>query len=144
MEGLAPPLKLLLEVRFAIDNGETVRSGILRYVRKNQDPFCQVVQRWIFAHDQGQTVSESVLKSINLYRRSLLDILSNGLRGHPVRKQLDEFEIELQQACESQIDEFINLLPIKILMPLVLLQFPAFLLLLLGPLFMELMKGLNS
>jgi hypothetical protein len=142
MEGLAPTLRCALEVRFALENGESVRAGIIRAVSGYGDPFSQAVQRWLFALDQGQNSPLETAK-LTAYQRNLVALLGHGLRGNSIRPQLLDLESEIEQACRDQIDNFIRMLPFKMAIPVLLLQFPAFLLLLLGPLIAELAKGLQ-
>ena len=143
MEGLAPPLELLITVRSAIEGGESVRTGVLRYVNRGTGDFPTVVGQWILAFDQGGNVEELLRRIPSVYRVSILRILMQGMKGQSIFALLVELEKELIEATQREIDKFIVLLPIKLLIPLLLLQFPAYLILLLGPLLKQLLEGLS-
>ena len=134
MEGLAPPLELLISVKSAIECGESVRVGILKYVSNNKSEFAQTVGRWLFALDQNGKHQELIKSIKSSYRQAVLRVLEQGLRGQSIMPILTELEKEINEACNREIEQFIALLPLKLLIPLLLFQFPAYLLLLLGPL----------
>jgi len=142
MEGLAPILRCVLEVRFALENGESVRAGLVRALSGATDRFSLDLQRWLFAWDQGQMENQED-HAETPYQRNLVSLLGHGLRGNSIRPQLLDLEGEVEQACNEQIDDFIRMLPMKMTIPVLLLQFPAFLILLLGPMVSELLKGLQ-
>lgn len=43
MEGVAPPLKLLLDVKRAVERGQSVRQGVLSYLKNEKDDLTPVV-----------------------------------------------------------------------------------------------------
>jgi hypothetical protein len=134
MEGLAPPLELLIVVKSALECGESVRTGIKKFLTSNQSEFAQIVSRWLFAMDQNAKPQDIVKSLSSSHRQALLRVLEQGLRGQTIMGLLVELEKEINDACAREIEQFIALLPIKLLVPLLLFQFPAYLILLLGPL----------
>lgn len=73
------------------------------------------------------------MTSMSLVRRQCLEVLSQGLQGEPIYSQICSLEEEVFEASRLEIEEFVALLPMKSLIPLLFFQFPAFLALLLGP-----------
>jgi hypothetical protein len=146
MEGLAPPLKCLIEMQAALQNGEPVQKGVLRYLQSTSlnDAFALEVRRFLFAWEQGQDWRAIVSKIRSAQRRILLEIIANGLAGQPVLLHLEELKSEIAEACDSDLKRHLELLPITLLAPLLLLQFPAFLLLLFGPLVSRLLMELSK
>lgn len=144
MEGLAPPLKCLIEIQAAIQNGEPIQKGLQAYLRaaETSDPFKSQLQRFLFAWDQGQDWRAVLLQTKSVYRRALLEVIATGLAGQPIQNHLDELRSELLEACDVEIKRHLELLPILMLGPLLLFQFPAFLLLLFGPLLTRLLHEL--
>lgn len=141
MESITPTLRLVFCVRDALQNGETVRHGLRHFVERHPTPLAWGVTGWLRDRDQGQiNVFSEQLKSSECH---LLRLLERGLRGEAILGHLQEFERELVERCESQIDEFIESLPLKSLMPLLFLIFPAYLILLLGPLVERLLSSLQ-
>jgi hypothetical protein len=148
VDGLAPTLKCLIEIQSAIQNGETVRSGLTRYLewtqsRRDQDPFSSDVRTFLFAWDQGQDWKQVIGQSQTAHRRALLELVAVGLGGQPIQAHLEELRSEIVEACDSDIRRQLELLPVLMLAPLLLLQFPAFLLLLFGPLLNRLIEELS-
>lgn len=144
MEGVAPPLALLLEVKRAVERGQSVRQGILSYVKTAQDDFVPVVVQWLALLQQGQDPKEALVALPSLYRRSILQVLERGLRGEAVFNVLVQLETELVEACQEEISNKVARLPFILLIPLLLFQFPAFLLLLFGPLLQNFFHSLGG
>jgi hypothetical protein len=145
MEGLNPPLKCLIEIHSALSNGETVRVGLSRYLSivPLHDEFASSIRRFLFAWDQGQDWRVVVNAIKSAYRRALLELCATALAGQPILPHLEELRQELMSAANAEIGEHLELLPIKMLVPLLLFQFPAFLLLLFGPLLVRLLEEMN-
>lgn len=144
MEGLAPPLKCLIEVQAAIRNGEAIRAGLARYVQiaAANDSFASSVRSFLIAWERGQSWRH-VLEGQSAQRRALLEVFAFGLSGQSVSSQLDALREEITKACDAEIKEHLEMLPLKMLAPLLLFQFPAFLLLMFGPLLRHLVQELN-
>lgn len=134
MEGLAPPLKLAIEMQSSLANGESIRSGIARFASQSNEDFARTVRRFMIAWDQSQDW-RSILKQVESpYRRALLELAAHGLSGQSVQTPLAELQKEIEIACDEEIKLHIDMLPLKMLLPLLLLQFPAFMMVLFGPL----------
>ncbi len=146
MEGLNPPLKCLIEMQAAVQNGETVRFGVSRYLQTAQpnDDFAFTLRRFLFSWDQGQNWRAVVSDVKSPHRRALLEIIGTALLGQPVHSHLEELRIELIRVTEAEILQHLEMLPLKMLMPLLLFQFPAFLVLLFGPLLTKLLTEINK
>lgn len=142
MESLAPPLQLTLLVRTSIECGESVRIGIFKYIQCEQGEYVNQLRSWLVLYDQG--AEEKSLKLVrgikSPYRRAVIDVLTQGLKGRSIYKNLIELEQEIKSAAERELAEYISLLPIKLLLPLLLFQFPAYLILILGPLIRQYME----
>lgn len=139
---LAPPLNAVLQIQMKIKNGLSVRSAIKAYIRENSDcSFATQVNLWLFFLETGKHFSSPDLVKKN-YRKILLDILQRGLKGEPILCVLQEFEEELKIIALQDLEEQIQKLPFISLIPLFLFQVPAFFLLLLAPLLLELQSHL--
>lgn len=144
MEGLAPPLKCLIEVQAAIRNGEAIRAGLARYVQMSSanDSFASAMRSFLIAWERGQPWRH-VLEGQSAHRRALLEVFACGLSGQSIASQLDSLRAEISKACDAEIREHLEMLPLKMLAPLLLFQFPAFLLLMFGPLLRHLIQEIN-
>lgn len=133
MENLAPPLELLMEVRFGLEKGQSMKSTLLTYIETDPgDPWRQQLSVWLKVQELGRPTDQLVLL-LNPVRRQVLEVLEAGLRGEPVYPQICRLEEETFETAKIEIEEYIATLPIKSLVPLLFFQFPAFLALLLGP-----------
>lgn len=139
MENLSPGLQLLLDVRAALENGSSVRTGLLNFLKNNRSDFSSLVSSWMLLIDQEQNAGD-LLKSLHPCRRALLVLLEKGLRGLPVLGALNDLEREIVQSCEQEIEERVQKLPVLLLLPVLFLMFPAYLLLLLGPILLEILN----
>lgn len=145
VEGIAPTLKCLIEIQTSMQNGNSVRVAALDYLDKQEtrDDCAQDLRAFLFALEQGRD-GQSVLSMMRSpQRRALFSVLACGFKGQAISQQLTELQAEIVSACEGELKHHLEVLPIKMLMPLLLLQFPAFLLLIFGPLLRHLLEELS-
>lgn len=131
MENLAPPLLLVVNLKREMERGHSVREALAKYLHETNDDFAQVVAAWHVRVEQGLDYKYSSIKS--LPRRALLMLLERGLRGEAIFQHLQRLELEIIESCQEEIQQKLQKLPFILMLPLLLLQFPAFLLLLFGP-----------
>jgi hypothetical protein len=141
MEGLAPPLKLVLVLRNGIESGDSIRISVQKYLLSEDDDFARLVATWLARRDHGQSLGNALHELKSPFRQSAMLLLECGLKGESIYQQVLQLEEEILEASTSELDTFISVLPIKMLIPLLLLQFPAFLLVLFGPLLEQLLKS---
>lgn len=142
MEDLAPPLRCVLELQWSLENGLSARVALLRYIESFDDDWTRQLKLWLVLRDQGQLSADFWQMIKSPHRRAMIEILESGLQGQPVRTRLDEIRVEVQRACDDQLQRHLARLPFLGLIPLMLFQFPAFLILLLFPLLQEFHRGL--
>ncbi len=133
MEDLAPPLCLLLVVRNKMECGEPIRAAIELYTRSSNEEFRHEVRRWLIAYEAGNATDQIIEEQKSPYRKGLLRLLEKGLSGFPIFQQLKDLEIEIIDASTIEMQRNIAVLPIKMLVPLLFLQFPSYMILLLMP-----------
>ena len=144
MDYLAPPLNAVLQIQLHIKSGLSVRTAIQLYVQEfPKCPFAKQIELWRFHIETGQSYNNPELLKKN-YRTALLKILERGLKGEPILTFLQDFQEELTHICLQELDQQVQKLPFLTLIPLFLFQVPAFFLLLLGPLVLELQKKSNK
>lgn len=143
MVDLAPPLKAVLEIRLFIENGNSVSQAIQLYAKAgSEDLFAKEIGAWLFAQATGRDYKSHLFKTF--YRRRLLEILNSGLKGEPILKPLSDLEEDLVFVSEEFLEQHIQKLPLISLIPLMLFQFPAFFMLLIGPLLLNLLSTLQN
>lgn len=141
MENLAPPLKCLIVVRTCLENGDATIAAVKKYLQSIDDDFSVVVARWLFELEQGVSPSRPKLTP---QRKVLLDVLKAGAQGQPIHARLLQLEEDFIQTCNDQMIRDLDILPLKMLIPLMLFQFPAYLFLLFGPLLDQFMRSLSE
>jgi hypothetical protein len=114
------------------------------FVRSERSGYAKDVSKWISLCDQGLDTTQALQKQRSRYRRSLLELLERGLRGESIYVYLCQLEQETIEACQDEISRKLSKLPFLLLGPLLLMQFPAFLLLLFGPLLQNFFHSLGG
>jgi len=143
MVGLAPPLKAVLEIRLQIENGVSVPQAVRIYTQRNlYDSFAKELGLWLFAKETGKNYNEKTFDAF--YRRRLIDLLSYGLKGEPILEALIDLEEDLVFITNEDLEQHLQKLPLISLIPLMLFEFPAFFLLLVGPLLLNLLSALQN
>ncbi len=138
MDYLAPPLNAVLQIQLKIKSGLSMQSAIQSYLQDFPNCyFTKQISMWLFCRQTGKHFNDKILKG-KMYRKTLLDIFDRGLRGEPVLQILQDFQNELKEISRQELDKQIQRLPFLTFIPLFLFQIPAFLLLLLAPLLLEL------
>lgn len=143
MVGLAPPLKAVLEIRLQMENGVSVSQAVRKYSQRNLDePFAKNLGLWLFAKETGKNREEQNFNTF--YRRRLVELLDGGLKGEPILEALCDLEEDLIFAANEDLEQHLQKLPFVSLIPLLLFEFPAFFLLLTGPLLLNLLFALQN
>lgn len=141
MVPLAPPLKAILEIRLQMENGISIAQSVKNYTQCHaSDEFAKDLSLWLFARKTGRKFE----KKLGFYRNTLLEILDRGLKGDPIMEYLKDLEKEIMEVCKEDLEKHLEKLPYICLIPLMLFQFPAFLLLLIGPLVLNLLHILQT
>lgn len=133
METLALSLELVLEVRFGLEKGDSLKKTLQNYAQsRDGDLKREVVQHWLQILETGRS-TEPLLRKRTFSERRVFEVLEQGLKGESIYAQICGLEEELFEASKLEVEAFISTLPVKALIPLLFFQFPAFLLLLFGP-----------
>lgn len=137
MENLAPSYGFLVYLRHSIENGVSISTSLRRYLEIEQNDFTPLLKKVVIQFENRSSVQDIMQSAMAMQRRSVLELVLAGLNGQPIYQRVVELEEELFEQCQEQIDRFIKTLPFQLMIPLFLFQFPAFLILLLGPLIMQ-------
>jgi len=144
MEGLAPPLACLIEIQSAIANGDPARMGAVRYMKKSSDDFSRDIRQFLFDWDQGREWRGAVSKIASPHRRAVIELLACAMSGQAILPQLAEMRQEIELACSLEIKRKMDLLPVQMLLPLLLLMFPSYLLLIFGPILSRFLEEVSK
>lgn len=145
MENLTPPLlRALRELRWTMSAGKSMNEAFQIYLERTQDDLAsRLRQLWILKNQSGN-ISYTPERLPTYFQRAFWQLVERGCRGEPAMDALAALESEVQAAAQAELDDHIAALPFKVLIPLLLFQFPAYLLLLLGPLLRELQRQLGG
>lgn len=137
-------LELTSEIRLQMLLGVSLMQALESVLAFRQDEFSLSLRIWIKKLHAGQT-PESIYQALpelnsTPARRSLVNVLQRGLRGSPVDTYLQELEKEYAYMLENAFQRRMQLLPLKLLIPLTLFILPAVVLLIVGPLFLSLIS----
>lgn len=143
METLTPPvLRAVQEIRWHIAAGHAMREAVRQYLDAHHDEFTlRLREQWAL---QRQAGTPRASRFTTLYQRALWNLIERGCAGQPVLDALGALETEVERAASAELEAHLATLPFKVLLPLLLFQFPAHLILLLGPLLRELNRSLGS
>ena len=93
MENLAPPLEMLLSVRWSLEKGDSVRIAVLSYIEEISDPRWKddVLLWWSLCQVRGET-GPFHQRQQSLYRRTVLQTLEQGLAGASIYQRIWQLE----------------------------------------------------
>lgn len=147
MEHLSPSLSLLMSVRRSIELGNSVRRGVECWIQTDQSEFREQVLTWKGHIESGRS-NEWGLKAeqlrLNPWRKTLLELLEQGIEGAAIGKALEALELEMMRSVDDEIQEKLGKLPYLAMIPTLLFQLPAILLLLFGPLVRNFLHSLGG
>lgn len=141
MENLAPPLEVILELEHSIHAGRSLQGALNEIAKTHKSEFRKQLEELLQAHLKGD---DYVFVGASLYRKTLIYLLERGLRGHSILDQLQGLREEVEWAVAKEFDSFIAKLPFISMIPLLGFFFPAYLLVLVGPIiaeFLEVLRG---
>ncbi len=142
---VAEPLKFIWHLRFSLEKGQSVRISTQTYLQNNpQSAFAEQLATWWQLREKGENSRIWLGTLRNPYRFALFSTLERGWFGEPILSVLQDLEKEFMQISDSDLNRHLQALPIIGLLPLLLLQFPSFLILLVGPMLREFIKQLGS
>ncbi len=144
MESMNPALLLLLIVKRHLERGQSTKIGITEYLRSEETLFRDEVSRWFNLWQQGLSTESVLQNQSSIYRNILLQTLERGLKGEPIYGFLGELETEIIKACEHSLSQSLGRLPFILLVPLLLFQLPAFMILLFGPILSRFLEAMGA
>lgn len=135
MEDLNPPiLTAIREVKWHLGSGKSMKEAFSCYLDGTHDTFSlQLRRRWILKQ-QGTDLPPFSQP----LQHAFWELVERGCAGQPSLEALITLELETEKAAQAELDAHIAALPFKVLLPLLFFQFPAYLMLLLGPILREL------
>jgi hypothetical protein len=145
MECLIPPCLIVIrEVRWHMENNVSVRESIKLLTQSHHGELIDELRSWFLRQQNGIKPTSAQKKLKSPFQNALISLLERGLLGQPILESLKILEDEVHRAAVVELDYHIGRLPFLSMIPLFLFQFPAYLILLLGPLMSSLLHEMSS
>ncbi len=143
MDTVAPLLLAVRELRFSMGLGENVAHSLEGFVAVAPvNELTDSLRVLHSSHHRGlETLPEMTGSTL---RRLFYQTLWSGLNGSPIYQRLCDLEVEIHAETIRQLDAFVQRLPFLGLLPLFGCFLPAVLLVLLGPLFVDLISQMGE
>lgn len=144
MVDINPVLKIISAIKMGLKSNNSLRSTLRDYFESQKRTSFEIdLEKYLLDVELGSTREVSEL-GWNEYRSSLVSLLLRGLNGEPIWDALLELESEVHNAVITELEEFNGSLPVKLIIPMILVIFPALVILTVGPLILELLESLQS
>src|SRR6185437_6458523 len=99
MDGLAAPLEICVNLRFGLENGQSVLRTIKAIQASSKNDMSEDLAIVLVAFERGDSL-RALLKDISrMHRRALLELIEAGLKGEPIVNQLKDLEAEILKIC---------------------------------------------
>ena len=134
MEGLSPCLYLIWELKRGVFEGYSTRWVINNYIKMNSNLLSKALSEKIHSLDNPK-LPTPIFDKLEMSTQVLVDVVMEGLQGAPIHSLLDDLEKEIHEVNLAQMETFIAQLPFKMMIPLLLLQFPAIMIMTMGAFF---------
>lgn len=137
MDHLASPYMFVENLRYSLESGESLMVVIKRYIKTKRDPFALTLEEWAIVAQMERYQPGQFQKSLPLYRKTIFDLLDLARSGVSIIDPLKAMEKEMIQICEHDLGRHLDKLPFKLMLPMLFMQFPAVLMLIIGPLLIQ-------
>lgn len=142
MESVSPPvLNAIRATIWLMRSGRSMNESLRYYLETTNDSFASVLRERHLLLLKGHH-SETPFTSI--FQQTFWDLVVRAHHGQPILEALQALEHETTQAAQAELDDHISSLPFRVMIPLLLFMFPAYLIVLVGPLLRELSEGLGG
>src|SRR5690606_35014836 len=120
-----------------------LRISLTRFGQKKDDLSHFKVLRWLEHFDQteGECCAKALFDSSQAH--IFFYLVGEGLKGHSIYDRIKSFEEDIVDLCQEELQKDLDKLPYVLMVPLLLFLFPAYVLLLLGPILNLFIKELN-
>lgn len=140
---MSPELEIIFELRLQMVLGVALYPAMEKVLEKRRDNYSNQIKIWLRRRSAGQR-NEQIFKFcpkivVSPGRRALIQVLERGLiGGSPIDQSLAELQSEFIMSIESHFEKKLQLLPLKLMIPLTLFILPSVMSLILGPLLITL------
>ena len=140
MANIAPSILFVRNLRTIIGQGTSMNDAMMSLCTRPQNDFEIKMAIW-WAQKRLGKEGQALLDTD--FQRTCLELIEMGLQGAPVFQALEILEKEMKMEFERQWKAYLESLPARLSIPLLFLFFPAYVVLLFGPLVMQYSQGFN-
>ncbi len=138
-------VEILTDLQMELGFGHAPSTGLKNILEKKSSPLARAFKIWHLRLSSGQKRQDITAAFPELTktaaRKNLLFVIQKGISGHPISELLSNLEKEFYFVLEQDLERHIQLLPLKLLIPLTLFLLPAVMILLLSPVMNIFQKG---
>ncbi len=140
---IPPPLQFARELHWRLLSGQSMRESMRLCLESSPSSFAALLGEWWGQYLRDVTSAPNLKLFPTRHQEALIDLILRGACCQPTTEALAALCLEMETAAAAELEEHIGKLPFKLLIPLLLFYFPAFLILLLGPLLRELQQQMG-
>jgi hypothetical protein len=138
------PMEILQKTRLQMHLGHSVSTSLKVVLEDRPDLFSKSLHLWLVRIEAGHD-HRLILENLSdlgqfPQRRLLVNVFERGIKGASIDGALADLEKEFFFSIENNFERQLQLLPLKLMIPLTLCILPSVMMLILGP-FLFSMKG---
>lgn len=148
MEFLEPKFTFVIWLGFRIDAGISVKTAILEFINAESPGlkaknFRMTLRRWLEIR-QMTPLADILGDSGSVMTLTLFETLERGLGGEPIREAIIGLREEMEFATRMAVENHLQRLPVLVLGPLMLLIFPAIMIVMIGPIILRVLGEVGT
>lgn len=140
MAHIVPSISFVKHLKSQLQAGKSLSFALEAFLERNNNSFGRDLQKWWLLKKHGQHFQ---VENRSPFQQSLFKIMDEGLKGAPVYEFLENLELEMEEEFERQWKLYLEKLPMILSIPLLFLFFPAYVVLLFGPLLNQFLQGVS-
>ena len=125
------------EIQHYLTSGVSLRAAIEEI---SDNPISLQVKTVVFHYDRGSLALDSQSKVPVI--QAFYNILFIGLSGNSILEGMSRVEVSIYEQIEQEFQKKLQTLPVRMMLPLLFLMFPAYLILMLGPILSNMMESI--
>lgn len=140
MGHIVPSIEFIDDLLSEIEQGQSVVTAIEKVSKVQNSAFAMKIGLWL---EYYRNSLESGVEFRSQYQSNLIEVLQAGMDGAPIHEHLNYLRKEMNAEFERQWKAYLEGLPMKLSLPLLLFFFPSYVVLLFGPLLIKFLQGVS-
>ncbi len=140
MSHIVPSLSFVRNLSAGLEQGLSVLESFEQSILRDDNEFCLKMSLW-WSYEKNGVHNQVRFKTH--YQKHLVEIICSGLSGAPIYDHLCHLESEMSREFDRQWKAYLESLPLKLSIPLLIFFFPSYIVLLFGPLVVQFLKELQ-